>query len=434
MRGSWVRALTAATLTVSGLALTQGTAVAQGPGDVAVATRVAAMTDPVVQLITNDYQARVVVPRATMKKAFDKLMAKARRHAKARRIPADNQSQIKWVLRTALADVDRYLAPTKRKRTVKVGTGNVCTGWWVTPNGHMVTNAHCIDIPDPELRKDFATQALPLVTEGDVNRYLTGIMKVAQPDDELVTLAEKLFGSFNEEHMRIKGLQQKISLVRPRGKDKLRFTPLKVIAQGQPFPDVDFALLKMNGERNLPTATLGSDTDLQVGDTIYLNGFPGLTTSLNPIVDLRSRLYPSHAEGPFNARRTTIAGVPYIHAQVPAYGGNSGGPAFGKDGKVIGMVTAVAADDRIGGHAENQSYILPVSIIKKRLAAAGVKPVTSATSKYYRSALNDFFARRYTKALPKFLKVRKLYPRHPYVGTFITDTRKAIAASKNRSR
>ena len=57
--------------------------------------------------------------------------------------------------------------------------------------------------------------------------------------------------------------------------------------------------------------------------------------------------------------------------------------------------------------AEGRSFILPVAEIRKRLAKAGVRPVTSPTSRYYDAALDDFFAGRYRAALPKFRKARE---------------------------
>jgi hypothetical protein len=74
-----------------------------------------------------------------------------------------------------------------------------------------------------------------------------------------------------------------------------------------------------------------------------------------------------------------------------------------------------------------------VGVIKKHLARAGVKPVQSRTTLLYNAALDDFFARRYRAALPKLRQVRALYPAHPYVGNYIADTRKAIAAGKDRT-
>ncbi|GAA3836032.1 hypothetical protein GCM10022226_67280 [Sphaerisporangium flaviroseum] len=433
-------AVAAVAVALPAITVSQANASAQvaetAPHKAAVGTRLAARTDPAVQLISLEYSATVRVPKAAPKRAFTALFAKAARHAKAGRIPADHQSQVKWVLRTARAHIDRYLAPARPQRSAKVVTGAWCTGWWVTPDGYMVTGSHCVGKSKAQLRTSFAANALPKINSADVNGFLKSIMKVAQPDDELVKLAGTVFARFNADKMRVTGLKRYLSVVSAvpgGGMDKTaKVTPVALVARGRDYPGVDFALLKMKGARNLPTVPLGQDTDVRVGDVLYINGFPGLVTN-SPVFNPRSKLYPALTEGAYNAKRTTILGVPYIQAQAPSYGGNSGGPVFSENGKVIGTLIAGSVDPITGDSAENHSFILPVSIIKKRLAAARVTASESSTTRVYNSALDDFFAYRYRAALPKFRKVRALYPAHPYVATYINDTRKAIAAGKDRT-
>lgn len=414
--------------------LVAGPAEAAGkPHDVATGTRLAARTNPAVQLIGLDHSAKVLVPTATPKPAFQALFAKAAKHAKAGRIPADQQSQLKWVLRTAGADVKRYLAAGKPFRTVPATTPlGICTGWWVTPDGYMVSAAHCVTTSAADLRRGFAAVTLPKITQGDVRGFLASVMKKAQPDDTLTGLAETMFTTFNTKAMRLSGVRRDLKVISQNGKGVISEKPLRVIAKGAAYPGPDFALLKMPGGRNLPTVPLGRDTDVRVGDYLYISGFPG-TIVFNSTFDARSRLVPSVTEGAYNARRTTVRGVQYIQAQAPAYGGNSGGPVFSREGKVIGTLIATGLYPDNGVRAENTSFVLPVSVIRKHLAAAGVVPSLSATSRVYGSALDDFFAARYSASLPKFRKTQTLYPPHPYVGTFIADARKAIAAGRDKT-
>ncbi|WP_345567410.1 serine protease [Nonomuraea rosea] len=435
--GMRIAAMTGAILTVATLA--QGNALADGakqvskPEDVAVGTRLAARSDPAVVLIELRYTGTVLVPVPSRTRAFDALTARARKHAKAGRIPSDQQSQIKWILRTASANVSRYLKPAKQSIKLKnQSVGGHCTGWWITPNGYMVTGSHCVGFANSLLRQRFGAGVLPVINAQEVKNYLKSIVGVAQPDDEMVRLAGTLFGGFNTKNMRVTGVRRGIGVVRALpggGRDATsKVTPLRLVARGLDYPGEDFALLKLNGARNLPTVPLGSDADVQVGDELYINGFPGVITT-SPAFNPKSKMYPALTQGAFNARRTTISGVPYIQAQAPSYGGNSGGPVFDKRGRVIGTLIAGTGDDA----QENQSYILPVGIIKKHLAAAGVKPVQSRTSLLYGAALDDFFARRYRAALPKFRQVRALYPAHPYVAGYLRDTRAAIAAGRDRT-
>ncbi|WP_248966122.1 trypsin-like peptidase domain-containing protein [Sphaerisporangium perillae] len=437
MRTSLRRVVATAGVALAGITVSPVMSQAEASRGVAVGTRLAARSDPAVQLIQTDYSATVIVPAPRANKYFTALFTKAARHAKAGRIPADHQSQVKWVLRTAASNVGRYLTPVTPNRSVKVGAPSLCTGWWVTPDGYMVTGAHCVGSTKAVLRQRFAANVLPAITTKEVQGFLKSISKVAQPDDELIRLATTMFGRFNGQKMRVTGLRRSIVVVSPLpggGMDKTaKITPLTLVAKGRDYPGEDFALLKMAGGRNLPTLALGRDTDVRVGDPLYINGFPGLVTTSADIFDLRSRLYPALTEGAYNARRTTVLGVPYIQAQAPSYHGNSGGPVLDEEGRVIGTLIAGSVDRTTGETAENHSFILPVGIIRKRLAAARVTPSASPTSRLYNAALDDFFADRYKAALPRFRQVLKLYPAHPYVASYIQDAKRAIAAGKDRT-
>ncbi|MFI6320487.1 trypsin-like peptidase domain-containing protein [Nonomuraea sp. NPDC050556] len=427
MHRSRRRVLAAAALAAAALTVSQAPAMASTPKDVATGTRLAARTNPAVQLIQQLYGAKVVVPKPKVNKAFKALMLKAQQNAKAGRIPADHQSQLKWALGQAVLDADRYLDPAAgQKRTKAEVTNTLCTGWWMTPNGYMVTGAHCVEMAKPMIRTSLGQKVLPKLNEADALAMLAQYGRNAEPTPEIGQLAMKLFGAFNTKHMQLVGLKHGMFVISVKN----TATPLTLVAKGAAWPGEDFALLKMKGAKNLPTVSLGLDTDVRVGDSLYINGFPGPIT-FDENLDLRSRLYPTLTEGAYNAKRLSVKGVPYIQSQAPSYHGNSGGPVFSKDGKVIGILIAGTVDQD-GTQPENHSFILPVSIVQKHLAKAGVKPVESATTRVYNSALDDFFAGRYRAALPKFRQVKALYPQHPYVGAFITDTQKAIAAGKSR--
>ncbi|MGW4475527.1 trypsin-like peptidase domain-containing protein [Nonomuraea sp. NPDC004354] len=411
-------------LALVGMTALQGSALAEPePRDVAAGTRLTAQTNPAVQQISMSYVATVAFPEPVPTKAFEALMTKAERHAKAGRIPADHQSQVKWVLRTAAQDVGRYLRPGKAVRKVAASVDSVCTGWWITPDGYMVTGAHCVSTGKAELRQGFADKTLPPVVNGEVRGFLKSVSGLAQPDDGMAKLARKMFTAYERNTMRVLRVRKQLSVTMHDGRGRITAQPLNLVTKGDDWPGEDFALVKMAGARALPTVPLGRDGDVRVGDYVYLSGFPVITLA-SEALDRRSKLYPSVTEGAYNVRRTSARGVPYLQVQAPAYPGNSGGPVFDKDGRVVGMTIAVATT-LDGELTEAATFVLPVSVIKKRLRAAGVTPVVSETSRVYSAALEDYFAGHYEEALDGFRRVRKLYPAHPYVGAFITDAKNA---------
>ncbi|MFI7702271.1 serine protease [Nonomuraea sp. NPDC049480] len=403
--------------------------------DVSAGTWLAARTQPAVQLTSLTYTGTVAVPTSTLNQtAFNQLVQQATATVASGKISSDERSIAKWLFQRIAADVDTYLTATTPERTVDAEVGGMCTGWWVTPDGYMVTGAHCVQVGETDLSQLFAQQALAKFNEQDAKEIISGLQGI-EADEEIVKLAQQIYVSFNTGHMKIRNLKQSLSVLQSLpggGVDKTaKAVPAELVSVGENYPGKDFALLKVNGQQNLPTVPLGDDADVRTGDTLYISGFPGLVTN-TPFFSLESKLEPALTEGPYNAQRATTSGVPYIQTQAPSYHGNSGGPVFSKDGKVIGMLIAGTVSQS-GEASESESFVLPVGIIKEKLGEKNIKPAQALTTTRYNEALNDFFRHYYEDALPKFREVQALFPNHPYVAKYISDTQQAISAGKDES-
>ncbi len=110
--------------------------------------------------------------------------------------------------------------------------------------------------------------------------------------------------------------------------------------------DNDVAVLKIDAQ-GLKPVVLGDSDKLVVGQTVYAIG--------NPLGELTFSL----SRGVISAleRRINTDGTPISMLQIDAAvnSGNSGGPAFGPDGKVIGIVTAKYAS----GSYEGLGFCIP---------------------------------------------------------------------------
>jgi len=110
---------------------------------------------------------------------------------------------------------------------------------------------------------------------------------------------------------------------------------------------VDFAIVKINGEREFPVLPLGDSDVLKVGELVGSLGYPfGLESSLHlGIVSRRGR------------RQNTFAAFDHIQVDSPANSGESGGPLVNMKGHVVGMLTQASENRTIG-------FAVPINVIK----------------------------------------------------------------------
>jgi serine protease Do len=104
--------------------------------------------------------------------------------------------------------------------------------------------------------------------------------------------------------------------------------PAKVVGTD---PRTDIAVLKVNAGHPLPFIQLGNSRDVKPGEWVVAMGNPfGLSSTVTAgIVSAVSR---DIGAGPYDQ---------FIQVDAPINQGNSGGPLFTQDGKVIGMNTAI---------------------------------------------------------------------------------------------
>lgn len=122
-------------------------------------------------------------------------------------------------------------------------------------------------------------------------------------------------------------------------------------------PSTDIAVIKVNNVPNLVAATLGSTSDLHVGDTVLALGSPlGLDGSVaSGIVSALHRTVALGGEGSDlfgrqqSGTRSLVADA--IQTDAAINPGNSGGPLVDINGKVIGVNTAIASLNQTGSQS-----------------------------------------------------------------------------------
>ncbi len=128
--------------------------------------------------------------------------------------------------------------------------------------------------------------------------------------------------------------------------------PAKVIGTD---PRTDLAVLKVNAGHKLPYIQLGNSNDVKPGQWVVAMGNPfGLGGSVTAgIVSARGR---DIGDGPYDS---------FIQVDAPINQGNSGGPLFTQDGKVVGVNTAILSPT---GGSVGIGFAIPSDTVKSVVA------------------------------------------------------------------
>jgi serine protease Do len=128
--------------------------------------------------------------------------------------------------------------------------------------------------------------------------------------------------------------------------------PAKIIGRD---PKTDLAVLKINADKPLPYVEFGNSSAAQVGDWVMAVGNPfGLGgTVTTGIISARGRDIHS---GPFDD---------FLQIDAPINRGNSGGPTFNLEGKVIGINTAIYSPN---GGSVGIGFAIPSNVAKHIVA------------------------------------------------------------------
>jgi hypothetical protein len=141
---------------------------------------------------------------------------------------------------------------------------------------------------------------------------------------------------------------------------------------------LDLALLRIEGAKNLAALGLGSDDNLEELTEVVAFGFPfGTDLAPGALAPGRpaapGRDYPSVSvnAGNITARRLKDGALNRIQLDATINPGNSGGPVLDKNGKVIGVVASILVAQRLGRTGINEA--IPVSHVARFVARPDVQ-------------------------------------------------------------
>jgi len=303
-------------------------------------------------------------------------------------------------------------------------TGVSGSGFIVTPDGYIVTNAHVVEFTD-QYKKFMLLQTVAsketerqienrAITEAEAEAFMKGFFMFLLTHAQITNVTETVFSVQGKSIPGIavteKGLQCEIKKAGdPSG-----------VGTGK-----DVAILKVETNEELPTIALGDSSKVVVGEKIYCIGYPGVAT-FHPYLKGESATLPTVTAGIVSAIKEMPGGWNIIQTDAAIYHGNSGGPALNEKGEVIGIATFGSIDFNTGQTIEGFNFLVPINIAKEFLKELGVTPRQGTLDEHYKKALEFMWNGYYSKALKEFDIVLQMYPGHPYVQQFIQKCRNEI--------
>ncbi|MBI5503121.1 MAG: trypsin-like peptidase domain-containing protein [Deltaproteobacteria bacterium] len=306
-----------------------------------------------------------------------------------------------------------------------VGSG---TGFFIHPDGYILTNAHVADtskMTEDEVKLEAYKDILAAWLEA--NNF-----------DVSESNLEVLHGRIQSGQMVGPELLDfmRISLVFLQSGEKLTF---EIKAFGAPMGEgsevltgKDVAVLKVE-TKNAPTLKLGDSSAVEVGDHVWVMGYPAAAdTDETGWLDEKSSLEPTTNDGSISAKKTSRDGTPVLQTNTATTHGNSGGPVINEKGEVIGLLT-FRGDTVFGQEVQGFNFIVPINTAMEFVRQAGTENKRGPVDEKWAAGLEEYWNEYYSKAKLTFTDVMGLFPEHSEAKRLVQDCAEKIAEGKDKT-
>ena len=322
----------------------------------------------------------------------------------------------KSILSLLLKRPARYMHAGKDRRKLSAKLYSRGTGFIITPNGYLLTNAHVVEPDEGALRLKAAESLGELVKSDadEMNKLVDQLLPGRVMTDEtkatfIRSLAQEYVKNGTFSHTRevnaIMGYTEADGKVEPSVR---RCDVLKV---GKPESGTDVAVARILGEGDLPTVpiTPGSVDTVRTGSEVFIVGYPG-ALAIDPAFKLSSRLDSSLSVGRVNGFKEMSDGAKVIQTDATVNPGNSGSPAFDALGQTIGLATFTVNDGDGSTRSVNLNFVVSIDAARPFLAELKVAPKMSAFTLRYLEGLRQYEAHHDARALETFRQLSDQRP------------------------
>ena len=319
----------------------------------------------------------------------------------------------------------------KENRIISTGTG-----FFISSDGYIITNCHVIDKDNSFIRQKFILSTFKEVTDENITSLQSswGMTLTGEQKNLLYNTYSFVYSQVSS--MILFDLKKEINvLYRTDGTQASKKAEL--IKKGSPMPGKDLALLKVNGEKDLPMLSLSKDSITNIGEQVLVYGYPE-PVSNNTYLASEAGIEPTLTSGVVSAVKKSIGGWPVIQMDAAISHGSSGSPVCNAKGVVIGVATFGSLEQGSSNLSSSFNFAIPVSVVKEFLEDTHIKLQESEATELYNNALDFFYKQYYSKALPNFEQAKKINKNYPGLNSYIQLCKNKIAAGedqyKGRSR
>jgi hypothetical protein len=173
---------------------------------------------------------------------------------------------------------------------------------------------------------------------------------------------------------------------------------------------LDAAIIKIE-MTDLPTVDLaGRTTHVHLGENVYIIGFPGAVL-WHDFLSVESRAASSVTFGRVSGFKLDVNERWVIQTDASISWGNSGGPAFNRNGEVVGaatfITTSVDGDQAIQGF----NFLIPIQTIQQMAKDIGLTPkADDPFMDEWERAITAYFEGKYGQALAHVEAAEKRVP------------------------
>src|SRR5215216_4025331 len=292
------------------------------------------------------------------------------------------------------------------------------SGFFISSNGYIATNAHVVSMTHDG--EDKAKQTL----------FWQLVQQIAQ---QYGKDPRSINTTFIDQHSQLQSFQLVHHVIIPDGSA----FPFEIKQYGAPTGEgndqgKDVAVIKIE-VKNAPVLKLADSEKVQLQDHVTVIGYPGAADTFNSgLLSSKSALEATINDGKISAKKTASSGAPILQTSTAATHGNSGGPVINDANEVIGLLT-FRGDTVNGQEVSGFSFIVPSNTVMEYVKSAGATNEPGPTDMVWREGLDYYWNQYYSSAIPKFEEVKRLFPQHSEVDRVVQSSQQLKAEGKERS-